>query len=1234
MRIVFTITLLLLTQLVWAECSEQYSGLAVINEVADTDDFFEVKMLSSVIRPEEYNQWTLDYCTLTGQGSNQTVDCVGDGPSASGLSLSNANASGYPWLVLSTSNSDPEVNFNGIEIRLQDQYGDTVDYLRVYDSKKYDGSEFSSLTNDCSIETVIDDGGSEGKLTQRSPDGAGGWGLSPGQSGGGTTEGASNDGAVVTPDAVVSVNSVTVERGQVATLTVSLDEPLNVGTTVSYRTRDDSAGAGSDYVAVTSSITIPAGSTQGSIAIVTQGPQSQQSERFFVELTSVTGNVVLGSQIGVVTIMPEPVAWWRFEGNAEDQTGNGLDGSPNSDVSFPSASPAKAGSPGTCAYAKLDNRNFLFFPSTVGLISVQDANALDLDNQLTIAGWVRREESGEGYILSKPDNYQWYVDSSGRFFWLWGNSGELSTGEGVLFEGTWVHLAVTYRSDYQTLYVNGELVNDSFWDGTLPTSNDDLLFGRESFFSLLASSRFSGLVDEMRIYSEALSSAAIEQVYNAVFPCAGTGPQLADFRISYDAAGSVCEPLDVRVEALDSSGATLTNYTGRVDLSTTSNHGVWSLVDGNGVMSPQPDSSDDGQASYQFDLSDAGVATFNLSNTHADQLSIAGTDWTEGVTASGGTVEFLENILRISPNDPLGDDLIAARPHQYEVALIKRDENGECGVATNYEGTHSLEVWLNRSENDPGGAGPEIIGKTVLTEAGNEPGTGGVELEFSQGSADLVLQAPDVGEYTLRLLDSTSGYARDPDGTAIPVPSTSTGAPWTARPFALAVSAPGNPGATDADGDIFTAAGADFELEVKGVLYDSTDDANGDGRADVGAVLSDNMAAQSFGQEGETISLEADLLAPDPTAADNPGLQGGENPMASFTNGLGSAPDFRFTEVGIISVSARITDGAYLGVTPARTERMVAPSGPVGRFIPDRLDVSLEDKGTLGSACTAGTTPFTYTGQVFRWQVLPRFEVIPKAVGGEITNNYYLGGFMKLQASGFERGWPTTDDSATLNDNTTLMPLAVTFSDGVLEPRGDGDPLFYEYSAADEFLFTKTSEAQVAPFDPGLTFGLTKVSDTDNVSWTSPASATVPAPSDFRPDSMGDLRYGRLQMENVYGPENVDELLMPFSAEYWNGSRFVTNIDDSCTPWDTAKITDPQVYHSLIADSGSLAGGVGGPLVLKPNGDRGTDTLIWDMPIWLEGDWNQDGALEEPSATATFGVFRGNDRIVYWRERW
>ena len=32
-------------------------------------------------------------------------------------------------------------------------------------------------------------------------------------------------------------------------------------------------------------------------------------------------------------------------------------------------------------------------------------------------------------------------------------------------------------------------------------------------------------------------------------------------------------------------------------------------------------------------------------------------------------------------------------------------------------------------------------------------------------------------------------------------------------------------------------------------------------------------------------------------------------------------------------------------------------------------------------------------------------------------------------------------------------------------------------------------------------------------------------------------------------------------------------------------------------------------------------------------DFNGDGSLEDPSALATFGVYRGHDRVIYWQEK-
>ncbi|KRW81768.1 hypothetical protein AQ621_05995 [Marinobacter sp. P4B1] len=678
----------------------------------------------------------------------------------------------------------------------------------------------------------------------------------------------------------------------------------------------------------------------------------------------------------------------------------------------------------------------------------------------------------------------------------------------------------------------------------------------------------------------------------------------------------------------------MTGYTGKIDLSTTSNHGTWSVNEGNGALSPLPDNSDDGQASYQFDLSDAGVATFAFSNTHADLLSIRGTDSSEGVVASGGAVEFLENILRLSPNDLLGDDLIAGRAHQYDVSLIKRDDSGECGVATDYEGTHLLDVWLDRTSNDPGGAGPEVRGENTLQEAGNESGSGSVEVEFTGGQADLFIKPVDVGEYTVRLLDASSGYARDLAGAAIPIPSTSTGSPWTARPFALAVNAPGNPGATDANGGVFRAAGESFRLEVAGVLYDAADDSDGDGQAEPGANVWDNARAVSFGQEGESTVLKSTLLAPAYGEAD--AFFPGAEPIADYSGGIGGRDDYRFDEVGIISVSGSIADGSYLGASIARTERMTVLSPDIGRFTPSYLEVRLFDEGTLGSACSAGALAFTYLGQPFSWQETPTIRVIPRAVGSQETTNYLIGDFMKLRASGITHAWPDEDPAAEVTDGSgAFLTFRFVTEDGSIEDRSDGAPIYYRYSVADQFSHEKTAFTRVTPFDPKPVFGLESVSDLDGVGWAADPDALLGSPEAFTPATEGPVRYGRLELENVYGPETGDPLLMPFRATYWDGTRFVTNTDDSCSPWATSDITvtDPGGVMAELADlSGELEQGTAAPLELVPTGNRGEAILEWDVPVWLQDDWNQDDTLVNPRATATFGVYRGNDRIIYWRE--
>jgi len=143
-------------------------------------------------------------------------------------------------------------------------------------------------------------------------------------------------------------------------------------------------------------------------------------------------------------------------------------------------------------------------------------------------------------------------------------------------------------------------------------------------------------------------------------------------------------------------------------------------------------------------------------------------------------------------------------------------------------------------------------------------------------------------------------------------------------------------------------------------------------------------------------------------------------------------------------------------------------------------------------------------------------------------------------------------------------------------------------------------------------------------------------------------------MDNTYGPE-TEILRMPTRAEYWNGSSWVLNTNDSCTTAvyglgsqvDNAGLGynfDPDlVVGQSVTRSGGTATFQAGQFELlwqavTSSGVpyRGQVTAPLDVPPWLEWYWNWNGVspsvLTEPRASAYFGRYRGHDKIIYWRE--
>jgi hypothetical protein len=150
------------------------------------------------------------------------------------------------------------------------------------------------------------------------------------------------------------------------------------------------------------------------------------------------------------------------------------------------------------------------------------------------------------------------------------------------------------------------------------------------------------------------------------------------------------------------------------------------------------------------------------------------------------------------------------------------------------------------------------------------------------------------------------------------------------------------------------------------------------------------------------------------------------------------------------------------------------------------------------------------------------------------------------------------------------------------------------------------------------------------------------------------LRFGRLKLSNAYGSELLD-LPIPVVTQYWNGATFVTSATDSCTTLNSANMsltypggstlstTNMGVSHISLGGNpvGVFFAGRGALKLTKPSGTlsaRGgvtlTENLVAGHLSYLQGAWTGASYTQNPSALATFGVFKGASEFIYLRENY
>ncbi|MCB9807688.1 S-layer homology domain-containing protein [Candidatus Peribacteria bacterium] len=208
------------------------------------------------------------------------------------------------------------------------------------------------------------------------------------------------------------------------------------------------------------------------------------------------------------------VGYWKFDesstGTAADASGHNNHGTHVTGGSFGIATDVPTTS--------FTNPRSLSFDDDY--VSIADSTSLDVTN-ITIAFWVKPsgnlQTSGAAFVCkgNGAGGEVWCIDISGnnfRFFFWKGGVAYASQSTSAI--GTdWKHVAATYDGTNAIVYINGVAEDtEAHGIGNLDTNSHALTIGARQSGSADYDLLFDGHIDDVRIYSRALSSTEIGQL--------------------------------------------------------------------------------------------------------------------------------------------------------------------------------------------------------------------------------------------------------------------------------------------------------------------------------------------------------------------------------------------------------------------------------------------------------------------------------------------------------------------------------------------------------------------------------------------------------------------------------------------------------------------------------------------------------------------------------------------------
>ncbi|WP_104041226.1 DUF6701 domain-containing protein [Vibrio hyugaensis] len=562
--------------------------------------------------------------------------------------------------------------------------------------------------------------------------------------------------------------------------------------------------------------------------------------------------------------------------------------------------------------------------------------------------------------------------------------------------------------------------------------------------------------------------------------------------------------------------------------------------------------------------------------------------------------------------------IVAGKNYQIDTRVLACSD-GQQTVVKSYTGSPSVQLEI---ETPADGRSDQSLLTYAPEFTSSEQGT----------SSDDTFKLMDSGLYTIKLEDAN--FTCDPQySDECPIAPdeekdeqesvTLNGSfsvksrPWKVASCNIAAKNGGKPNpATQATGDGFIAAAESFNVTYKPIVHS-------DSRGNANNACDYPLTQNYFSDANTTAPLDVEFSVLYPSGGDLANLDPSNGSNLDFSSEeakTGKTVEYVWDEVGSLSLKTKAT---YLGMGLNEYETTV------GRFYPKYFQVVGSDWNYPEDQIFAYMNQ-PFDGVEFSVEALNANKAAIKNYASFATKAEFNLDDIDRYSARFDA--PDFGSGAWVNQSErSLGSFSITNNGQCVGSACWNKDLggTYPDGPFNSVIGTATSE-----------IGLVYTNNADPVEYIIDDEKGT----NSRLVEQPDIRFGRVDLDDVGGNQGAT-LRIPLRVEYWNGSRFIANPDDSQTEVmgeteDNSQVhiwpTDNTAKVVSLGAGGLVDSGYSRSVTATEAESYRQQTRVWleldgalNALPWLKYDWDNDDIEENPSSVVTFGIHRGNDRVIY-----